>query len=112
MEAGEILSAFDEIARRRGWQSLHTPKNLAMALSVEVAELCRHLQWRTDGEIRELMHSEAAAQVAAELADIQMYLSKLAAALGVDMDDALRDKIAENRRRHGEAGSGEDTNDV
>ncbi|SDZ83920.1 nucleotide pyrophosphohydrolase [Microbulbifer marinus] len=100
MDTVDILSAFDDIARRRGWQSLHTPKNLAMALSVEVAELCRHLQWRSDDEIEEFVQAGGAGQVAAELADIQMYLSKLAVSLGVDMDTALREKIAENRRRH------------
>ncbi|MFC6631894.1 nucleotide pyrophosphohydrolase [Microbulbifer taiwanensis] len=99
MDSKEILAAFDEIAGRRGWQPLHTPKNLAMALSVEVAEMCRHLQWRSDREIEQLMQSATAGQVAAELADIQMYLLKLAAVLGVDMDAALRDKMVENRRR-------------
>ncbi|SHE69630.1 MazG nucleotide pyrophosphohydrolase domain [Microbulbifer donghaiensis] len=104
METGDILAAFDDIARCRGWQSLHTPKNLAMALSVEVAELCRHLQWKSDAEIHELMQSVESRQVAAELADIQMYLCKLAATLGVDMDSALSDKIEENRRRHVQQG--------
>lgn len=99
MRDEELLAAFDDIARRRGWQRLHTPKNLSMALSVEVAELCRHLQWRGDGEIAELMASPQRVAVAAELADIQMYLVKLADALGVDMDAALRHKVAENLRR-------------
>lgn len=103
MDSKAILSAFDDIARRRGWRPLHRPKNLAMALSVEVAELCRHLQWRTDREIEALMQTEAADQVAGELADIQMYLIKLADALGVDMNKALADKIAENQRRCAEA---------
>ncbi|MCO1335863.1 nucleotide pyrophosphohydrolase [Microbulbifer sp. OS29] len=99
MKTPEILQAFDEIAEARGWQSLHTPKNLTMALAVEVAELSRHFQWREDGEIRALMAGENSEQVAAELADIQMYLSKLTAVLGVDMDAALHRKIAENHHR-------------
>ncbi len=99
MDRKEILAAFDEIAQKRGWQPLHTPKNLAMALSVEVAELCRHLQWRSDGEIEQLMQTEEARQLAAELADIQMYLLKLTAVLDIDLDTALAEKIAENRRR-------------
>ncbi|WP_193164462.1 nucleotide pyrophosphohydrolase [Microbulbifer hainanensis] len=99
MESRTILDAFDDIARRRGWSPLHTPKNLSMALSVEVAELCRHMQWRDDAGIEEMMSGSAAADVASELADIQMYLVKLADVLGIDLDTALRDKIAENRRR-------------
>ena len=104
METPAILAAFDDIARRRGWSPLHTPKNLAMALSVEVAELCRHMQWRTDAGIEEMMAGEGAAEVASELADIHMYLVKLADVLGVDLDAALLDKIAENRRRAESAG--------
>lgn len=99
MDAAAALAAFDEIARRRNWQSLHTPKNLAMALSVEVAELCCHLQWRDDDEIERMLQTGEVEQVAAELADIQMYLLKLAAAMDIDLDKALADKIAENRRR-------------
>lgn len=97
MDTEALLAAFDDIARRRDWVALHTPKNLSMALSVEVAELCRHLQWRTDGEIAQLMETDTAREVAAELADIQMYLAKLADTLGIDLDE----KMAENRRRCG-----------
>ncbi|WP_444930733.1 nucleotide pyrophosphohydrolase [Microbulbifer sp. SSSA002] len=110
MEHREILAAFDGVAEARSWQSLHTPKNLTMALSVEVAELGRHFQWCSDTEICDLMAGDKAAQIAAELADIQMYLSKLAAVLGVDMDVALQRKFAENRRRCAEALQGEDSN--
>ncbi|MGL6160930.1 nucleotide pyrophosphohydrolase [Microbulbifer sp.] len=104
MDTAAVLAAFDEIARRRDWQSLHTPKNLAMALSVEVAELCRHFQWRDDGEVERMLQAGEAGSVevesvAAELADIQMYLLKLAAVMDIDLDKALADKIAENRRR-------------
>lgn len=99
MNDREILMAFDEVAEARGWQSLHSAKNLAMALSVEVAELGRHFQWKDDSEICALMKTGGAAEVAAELADIQMYLTKLTAVLGVDLDTALRDKINENRSR-------------
>ena len=99
MKQADILAAFDEIAREQGWQALHTPKNLAMALSVEVAELCRHLQWRSDAEIGQVMLDPQGREVAAELADVQMYLCKLAATLGVDLDQAVREKIAVNRAR-------------
>ncbi|WP_444904631.1 nucleotide pyrophosphohydrolase [Microbulbifer sp. CnH-101-E] len=99
MENSEIVAAFDKVAKLRGWEQLHTAKNLGVALSVEVAELNRHFQWCEDADIHSLMQSENAKEVAAELADIQMYLCKLAEVLGVNMDLALRDKIAENERR-------------
>ncbi|WP_226648723.1 nucleotide pyrophosphohydrolase [Microbulbifer variabilis] len=106
MKNSEILVAFDKVAKLQGWQQLHTAKNLAMALSVEVAELNRHFQWREDGEIHSLMQSEHAEEVAAELADVQMYLCKLAEVQGVDMEVALRNKIAENERRATEVEDG------
>ncbi|WP_226661067.1 nucleotide pyrophosphohydrolase [Microbulbifer aggregans] len=99
MDTEAICRAFDALGDEKGWQALHTPKNLAMALGVEVAELHRHFQWRSDGEIRTLMDSGEGAQVAAELADVQMYLIKLAAALGVDLELAVQEKIRENSRR-------------
>lgn len=99
MNSRQILKAFDEVAERRGWSHLHTPKNLSMALSVEVAELMRHLQWRSDEETLEFFASAEGRTAIAELADIQMYLLKLADTLGVDMERALVEKIAENRRR-------------
>ncbi|MFV8783682.1 nucleotide pyrophosphohydrolase [Microbulbifer sp. SA54] len=99
MDIREIQRAFDTRAEQKGWQALHTPKNLAMALGVEVAELHRHLQWRSDEEICALMDSEQGDEVAAELADVQMYLIKLAATLGVDLEQAVHAKIAENSRR-------------
>ncbi|MFI2809781.1 MULTISPECIES: nucleotide pyrophosphohydrolase [Microbulbifer] len=102
MDTGQILREFDAIARARDWQSLHSPKNLAMALAVEVAELGRHLQWRTDGDIEQLLaepESEARAAMASELADIQMYLLKLSSVMGVDLEAAVAGKITENRRR-------------
>ncbi|SDK13808.1 nucleotide pyrophosphohydrolase [Microbulbifer yueqingensis] len=99
MDTGKILREFDAIACARGWQTLHSPKNLAMALAVEVAELGRHLQWSSDEEIRQLLVGPARAELAGELADIQMYLLKLASTMGIDLEDALEAKMAENRRR-------------
>lgn len=107
MDTDEILRQFDQIARARGWQSLHTPKNLAMALAVEVAELGRHLQWNSDREIRQLLAGEAREALAGELADIQMYLLKLATVAGIDLEAAVYAKIAENRRRFLDCVSGE-----
>lgn len=99
MDIPAILTAFDAVADEKGWHQLHTAKNLAMALGVEVAELHRHFQWRDDAAIETLMASGEGVQVARELADVQMYLIKLSAVLGVDLERAVADKIAENSRR-------------
>jgi NTP pyrophosphatase (non-canonical NTP hydrolase) len=107
MDTGNILREFDAIASARGWQPLHSPKNLAMALAVEVAELGRHLQWCSDEEIRQLLAGPARGELAAELADIQMYLLKLASTMGIDLEDAVEAKMAENRWRLSTGAGGE-----
>ncbi|WP_237056808.1 nucleotide pyrophosphohydrolase [Microbulbifer sediminum] len=111
MDTRQILREFDAIARARGWQCLHSPKNLAMALAVEVSELGRHLQWRSDGDIEDLLatgEGPEKAELASELADIQMYLLKLAAVMDIDLEAAVAGKIVHNRKRFLAAGTGGD----
>jgi len=86
-------AAFGE---RRGWGKYHSPKNLAMALSVEVSELVEIFQWRTEEESRNVMATAERAHVEQELADITIYLTQLVTALGVDLDAAVRAKMEMN----------------
>lgn len=91
-----ILRAF---ADERDWDQFHSPKNLCMALSVEVAELVEHFQWLTEAESCALQ-PEIAKQVAEEIADIQIYLVRLADKLGVDIDTAVAQKLKVNRLKY------------
>ena len=86
-------AAFGE---QRGWGKYHSPKNLAMALSVEVSELVEIFQWQTEEESRNVMATAERAHVEQELADITIYLSQLVTALGVDLDAAVRAKMEMN----------------
>lgn len=99
MNVQQILAEFHQIAEARDWSRLHTPKNLAMALTVEVGELLRLVQWRSDDELQGLSDTERSA-LGEELADIQMYLVKLSDTLGVDLGAAVESKMASNRERH------------
>jgi NTP pyrophosphatase (non-canonical NTP hydrolase) len=93
--AGELRS----FAAARDWQQFHTPKNLAMALSVEAAELLEHFQWLTPGQSASLDARRKRA-VASEIADVLLYLTRLADVLGIDAIAAAQRKIRVNARKY------------
>jgi NTP pyrophosphatase (non-canonical NTP hydrolase) len=99
MNLDALRSALRAFAAERDWDQFHSPKNLSMALSVEVAELVEHFQWLTEDESRALP-PETAAQVAEEIADIQIYLVRLADKLGVDIEAAVAAKLEQNERKY------------
>ncbi|MBN9115277.1 MAG: nucleotide pyrophosphohydrolase [Pandoraea sp.] len=93
-------TALQAFAGARHWQQYHTPKNLAMALSVEVAELVEIFQWQTDAEAQTVMQTTEARHVEQELADIAMYLVRLSSVLGVDLNRAVADKLVMNAQKY------------
>ena len=91
------LKAF---ANARDWEKFHTPKNLAMALSVEVSELAEIFQWMTAEESSRVMSDQKVADaVRDELADITLYLVRLSAILKVDLLAEANAKIDRNEKR-------------
>ena len=90
------LAAF---AAARDWEQFHSPKNLAMALSVEAAELVEEFQWLTEEQSRNL-GTERRQRVRLELADVFIYLLRMADTLGVDLLQAADDKIALNEQKY------------
>lgn len=86
-------------ARERDWEQFHTPKNLAMALIVEAAELLEHFQWLTPEESQNL-DGKQLQQVDEELGDIQIYLIRLADLLGIDILDAATRKLETNTKKY------------
>lgn len=88
-----------EFAAARNWRVYHTPKNLAMALIVEAAELVEHFQWTTPEESSNLS-AEKAAAVRDEVADVLIYLVEMADVLNIDLIAAARDKIVKNAVKH------------
>lgn len=87
-----------EFARQRDWEQFHSPKNLAMALIAEAAELVEHFQWLTEQQSLQLDADKHAA-VRLELADILIYLVRTADRLDIDLIAAAHDKIVINERR-------------
>lgn len=88
-----------DFAAHRDWDQFHSPKNLSMALIAEAAELVEHFQWLTEAASRELPDPKLQ-EVRLELADILIYLVRIADKLGVDLIAAANDKIELNERRY------------
>ena len=96
IELRELTRTF---AAERDWQQFHTPKNLAMALSVEVAELAEHFQWLRTGSPEELDERKREG-IRHELADVLLYLVQLADATGVDLQAAALEKLRLNGEKY------------
>ena len=88
-----------EFAAERDWEQFHSPKNLVMALSVEVAEILEHFQWQTQQQSRELDAAKRQ-EVEQELADALIYLVRLADQLDVDLLEAAERKLALNEAKY------------
>ena len=95
----ELTQRLRTFAAERDWERFHTPKNLASALIVEAAELLEHFQWLTPEQSRELEPKQRT-EVAHELADVLIYLTRLADVLGVNLLDAAEKKIALNAQKY------------
>ena len=88
-----------EFAAAREWEPFHSPKNLAMALSVEAAELVEEFQWLTEEQSRAL-DAERRERVRLELADVFIYLLRIADKLDVDLVAAANDKLVLNEKKY------------
>ena len=99
MNFNQLQRRLREFADERDWAQFHSPKNLSMALSVEVAELVEHFQWLTQEQSRSADSVDRAA-VAQEIADIQIYLAMLADKLDIDIERAVDAKISVNASKY------------
>lgn len=98
--------AFEDLADRlrafadeRDWERFHSPKNLAMAVAAEAGELLEHFQWLTEAESRELAPGQRD-QAAQEMADVLLYLVRLADRLDIDLLAAAHRKIDLNAEKY------------
>ena len=88
-----------EFAAERDWQQFHSPKNLAMALIVEAAELVEHFQWLSERQ-SENLSPQRRQEVAHELADILVYLVRLADRLDIDLLQSVDEKLKLNAEKY------------
>lgn len=94
-----LREALREFAAEREWDQFHSPKNLAIALSVEASELLEHFQWMNEADSSSLTF-EQRGRIAEELADVLLYLVRLADKLDVDLSDAARRKLELNAKKY------------
>ena len=98
-ELQPLTQALRTFATERDWAQFHSPKNLACALSVEAAELLEHFQWLTEEQSRALA-GERKQAVAAEAADVLLYLLQLCAQLDIDLMAAAHLKLQANAEKY------------
>ncbi|MGB5103455.1 MAG: nucleotide pyrophosphohydrolase [Steroidobacteraceae bacterium] len=94
-----LRDALRSFAAERDWEQFHSPRNLATALAVEAAELLEPFQWLTDAQSRDLS-PETRTAVEQEMADVLLYLVRLADKLGVDLEQAAVAKITRNGEKY------------
>ncbi len=88
-----------DFAKARDWDQFHSPKNLSMALSAEVAEIIEHFQWLTEEQSKNLAENKLK-EVETELADTLIYLIRLADKLDIDLLAAATNKIEKNELKY------------
>ena len=97
-ELRELIRHFVE---ERDWRQFHAPKNLAMSLAIEAAELMEHFQWISTEESREIAAKpEELAEVSDELADVLCYALAMANQLDIDLSTAIRSKMIKNEEKY------------
>jgi dCTP diphosphatase len=97
----ELRRIVDEFVDQRDWHQFHTPKNLAMSLSIEAAELMEHFQWLTAEQSRAVARQpEELSAVGEELADVLCYVLAMANELGLDLSTTLRGKMDKNAQKY------------
>ncbi len=95
----QLSERLAKFAAERDWDKFHAPKNLVMALSVEAAELTEHFQWLTEEQSHQL-DDKKREEVAFEMADIYIYLVRLATKLDIDLPTYVDAKIVNNEQRY------------
>lgn len=94
-----IIEEIRQFRDDRDWMQFHTPKNLAISISLEASELLEHFQWKTpeESEAHAVTHKD---ELADEIADVATYLIELADNLGIDLEAAIRAKLKKNAEKY------------
>lgn len=95
----ELRNKLRNFVKERAWENFHSPKNLSMALAGEAGELLEQFQWLTEEESYQLS-TEKRISVGEEIADILIYLVRLADELEIDLLGVSEDKISENEKKY------------
>jgi NTP pyrophosphatase (non-canonical NTP hydrolase) len=99
IDVDDLKLQLREFADVRDWEKYHSPKNLVMAMGVEMAELMEHFQWMTEQQSLSL-DEKTRDKVALEMADVMIYLVRMADRCGVDLDEAVQSKLLINEEKY------------
>ena len=101
MDIKKIKKKLDKFSKNRDWDQFHTPKNLSMALSVEVSELLELFQWSNSGGLEEISNTKIRKEIEEEIADIFIYLIKILGKLdNPDIENIINKKIKKNEKKY------------
>lgn len=101
LDVGPLEVVLQKFADERDWQQYHSPKNLAMALTGEVGELVEIFQWLTEAQSKAVARDPGTARsVRNEIADVMLFLVRLSSVLGIDLNEAVTHKLAENSKKY------------
>ena len=95
----ETLEKIRRFRDERDWMKFHDPKNMAISIVIEAAELLEHFQWKDEAAVYQHIRENREA-IADELADVAIYLAELADNLGIDLIDAMNNKLEKNARKY------------
>ncbi len=89
-----------DFRHQRQWERFHKPKDLALSICIEAAELLEHFQWKGDEEVADYLTSDALEEIKEEVADIAIYLLLFCRDNNIDLLDAISKKIEKNEARY------------
>ncbi len=96
MIKSQLLEELIAFRQQRDWEQFHSPKNLAVSISIEAAELLEWFQWKNDEQIAQHLTSNKKEQLEDEIADVAIYLSYLCRDLDIDINQIVATKIKKN----------------
>lgn len=99
MDLNNIQKIIKEFSKKRDWDKHHNPKNLAMALSVETAELVEIFQW-LDLEEAQKLQGDKKEHLKEEIADVAVYLLRICMSYNIDLEDAILTKMKKNEKKY------------
>ena len=95
-----LIAAANTFRDDRDWRQFHNPKDLAIGLSLEAAEVLEHFLWKNGDEVTAYLEGQGKAELRKEFADVMIYLLFMAHDLGIDLEQAVLDKLAENAKKY------------
>lgn len=95
-----LIDAANTFRDDRDWRQFHKPKDLALSLVLEAAEVLEHFQWKDGEKLKAYLAERGTAELKKELADVLIYAFFLAEDLGIDLEQAVLGKLEENARKY------------